>query len=341
MRHKILFKATIKLVHGYLLYKVLRIAYGKNTHIFLMRGKTGDSFLYFRFLEAYIKENNIDKFILVGDGKGVKAICELYPNLKAEYIPVSEYTGEALQNVWCFLGEKNLKMSLSLMWDVKLPYNRCAVRLTTPFNFIDSYYWFLFDLNKECVQPTKAVFKPIDDRLRQKMIKEGYVQNKTVILSPYAYCVKQLPAIFWILLGKDLQKRGYKVFVMLDKENEKNEFGFKSTFFSYSESKAFLEYAGHFIGLRSGFCDIISYVDCHKIILYPQRPKCFDGSVHRADLDYSSLVNMELSKTSVELTLPFARNITCSEAETEDFEKHIYENKEIAAKILNEFPYIT
>jgi len=331
--------ATYKVVYGYLFYQLLRVKYGKAAHFFLIRGKTGDIFLYFRFLEAYIKQNQIRKYLLVGDGKGLNAIKKLYPNIMCDCIVTNEYTGEALQNIYCLLGAEKLNMTLSLMWDVKLPYNRCAVRLTDSFNFIDSYYWFLFNLDRETVQPTKAVFKKLDRTLEKKLNKEGYVKGKTVILSPYAYCVRRLPPIFWILLGKELEKRRYKVFVMLD-ESERNEYEFEKVFFTYYESGAVLEYAGNFIGLRSGFCDIISEIKCNKIILYPVKNKRFNGTVHRSDAEYSSFRNMELSENAAEITVPFARDINNFEAETENFTMRISENRKLIRDILRNFPMI-
>lgn len=331
-------KATRKVLYGYVVCKMLHMRYGKDTHIFLVRGKTGDIFLYFRFLEAYIREQEMEHYLIIGDGKGLKAIQKLYPTITGRCIAVTKETGEALQSAYCFWGENHLKMTLSLMWDVDLPYNRCAVRLTTPFNFIDSYYWFLFHLNRDKAEPTKAVFQGITTSLEQRLIGKGVEPGNTVILSPYAYCVRCLPTLFWTLLGKDLEHLGYTVLVMLDEKNEKNEFGFPSIFFTYSESAAVLKYAGHFIGLRSGFCDIIAETECNKVILYPVKPKRFNGSVHRADAEYSSFANMELAMDALEITVPFCRDVTNFESETENLEEHIAENRTVIEKILSRFP---
>lgn len=328
-----LVRASIKAVQGYLICRWIRLKYGKDTYIFLTRGKTGDIFLYFRFLDAFLKKNNIKKYILIGDCKNLKAIKKLYPYITSPCIETSERTGIALQMAYCLFGRDNLKMSLSLMWDVDLIYNRCATRLTSKFNFIDSYYWFLFDLDREKTQIVKAQFKKIDSELEENFKKQGMVRGRTVILSPYAYCVRCLSPLFWRMIGKDLQNKGYTVVVMLDKNKEKNDFGFPDVFFKYIDSQAALEYAGHFIGLRSGFCDIIAGSACNKIILYPTVPKKFDGSVHRADLEYSSLKKMELSDDCTELTVPFARDISNLEPETEDLELRIREDKFLIQQI--------
>lgn len=328
-----------KTVYGYWLCKYIRWKYGKDTHIFLVRGKTGDVYLYFRFLYAYLQKNQIENYVLAGDAKGLQIIAKLYPYIGGRCICMSYRAGVSMQTVYCLFGPKKLNMTLSLMWDVELPYNRCAVRLTDPFNYIDSYYWFLFDLDRSHTEPVQAQFAPMNKKLESWLIKSGYKKGRTVILSPMAYCVRPLSPMFWRLLGKNLKSRGYTVFVMLDQQEE-NVFGFPKTFFPYEDSAAVLEYAGHFIGLRSGFCDIISQAECNKVILYPVKPKEFDGSVHRADLGYSSLKEMELCDDAAEITVPFARNIVSSEPETEDIPRRFEEDRALLERIMGRFPVL-
>lgn len=340
-RNRPLVLATREILFGYRTYKRIKLKYGKGTHIFLIRGKTGDIYLYFRFLNAYIQKNGIDKYIFVGDGKGIKSLLKLYPNLKAPFIPVSVETGCALQKLYCFLGADCLNMTLSLMWDEALPYNRCTIRMTDRFNFIDSYYWFLLDLDRFQVLPTKARFRALDNQLKRDLRNSGVVAGRTVIISPYSYCISPpvLP-LFWILLAKDLEMRGYKVFAMLEPNTEGNGFGLKEILFSYADSAAVLEYAGHFIGLRSGFCDIISETKCNKVILYPTKQKEFDRTYLRADIDFCSLKCMELSQNVGEFTMPSARVGGDIRPQTENLYLRTKEDIEFINKVLEQFPPI-
>lgn len=331
---------VLRAVYGYCLCKYLRFRYGNGTHIFLTRGKTGDIYLYFRFLNAFLKENGIKNYILIGDCKNLSAVKALYPDITGRCIETSERVGLALQTAYCLFGGENLRMELSLMWDVDLPVNRCAVRLTNRFTFIDSYYWFLFHLDRRKASVTPAQFRSLDPKLKKTLEGKGYIRGKTVILSPYSCFVRPISPLFWRLLGKDLEKRGYKIFVMLDEKAEENCLGFPGVFFPYRDSAAVLEFAGHFIGLRSGFCDIISGVKCNKVILYPTLPEEFDGSVHRADIDYCGLAAMELAdtRTVTECVVPFARNVTDWRPETEDFPMRMKEDRLLIGAILDKFP---
>ena len=332
--------AVREILAGYKTYKQIKSKYGEDAYIFFIRGKTGDIYLYFRFLEAYIEKNNITNYIFTGDGKGITSILKLYPKLKAPFVPIRIKEGNALQKFYCFLGANLPDMTLSLMWDVGLPYNRCTIRMIDRFNFIDSYYWFLFDLDRPNVSPTKACFRTLDNQLKRELRNRGMVPGRTVIISPYAYCVKAVSPLFWILLAKDLEMRGYKVFVMLEPRVERNEFKLKEIFFSYEDSAAVLEYAGHFIGLRSGFCDIVSDAKCNKVILYPTRPIEFFGAYHRGDIEYSGLKNMELCDECGEYTGPFIRNIGDPTPQTEDIDLKIEEETRFINEILERFPVI-
>lgn len=336
-----LIQGTRRAIRGYWICKKIRLKYGKDTYIFITRGKTGDIYLYFRFLKNFIEKNKIEKYVLIGDCKNMTAIKKLYPYIDAPCIETSEYIGLCLQTAYCFFGAENLNVSLSLMWDVDLPVNRCATRLTQKFNFIDSYYWFLFDLDRSYAKPIEAQFSSIDDKIKSFLDNKGVIKGETVIISPYSENIKHLPNIYWRLLGKDLEKLGYKVFFMLDNNIKKNDFGFPSISFDYIESIAVLEYAGHFIGLRSGFCDIISSAKCNKVVLYPAVPEEFDGSVDRSDIYYSALSNMELADDAHEITVPFARDIFNHEPENENLHNRLIEDKKMAYAILQCFPSIT
>lgn len=327
-----------KAIRGYLMCKKIRRKYGKDAHIIITRGKIGDIYLYFRFLKTYLEKNGIENYVMVGDCKNITSIQKLYPNIKGPCIPTSEYMGGCLQNAYCLWGSEKLNCTLSLMWDVDLPFNRCATRLTDRFNFIDSYYWFLFDLDREKTEPTQAHFEQLSPERIQQLETAGFQKGKTVVISPFAYCVRCLPHLFWELLGKDLQNRGYTVLFMVDPVHEKNEFGFPRVFFKYAESVPVLEYAGHFIGLRSGFCDIISSAVCQKVILYPTKPKLFDGGAYRADVMFSGLKEMELSEDAAEIVVPFARNIGDFEPEEENLTLRFAEEYRLIEQILRNFP---
>lgn len=100
--------------------------------------------------------------------------------------------------------------------------------------------------------------------------KWNFPQGKTVILSPFARSLMIPGKNFWISLAKELNKNGFFVCVSQD-PNPNVNYEIPDTlaiFFPYAQAILILNYAGYFIGARSGFCDILTASDCHLTILY-------------------------------------------------------------------------
>lgn len=95
----------------------------------------------------------------------------------------------------------------------------------------------------------------------------GLREGHTVILSPYAKCMIQLPDGFWEGLAATLTTNGFDVCTNVA-GSEKPITGTKGVMIPYRQVMDFVNRAGCFIGLRSGLCDIISGVSAKKIILY-------------------------------------------------------------------------
>lgn len=98
-------------------------------------------------------------------------------------------------------------------------------------------------------------------------------KGKTAILSPYAKSVPPLPEFIWADIIKDLKNRGYDIFtntVWADRPLP----GTNPISPTISEMKSVVEYAGLFIGIRSGLCDVIRTANCCKIALFPDYNYC-------------------------------------------------------------------
>ena len=148
------------------------------------------------------------------------------------------------------------------------------------------------------------VFK-YDEKKCTELFDINHLQRgKTVILSPYAYSIGQKPPqFFWLELERILYSKGYTVAVNINPLSEMNFFKQAPTLqFSIMESVKYLEFAGGFVGMRSGFCDVTSSALCNKAILYPKRiAGPIDYENHRSDIDFGGLKNMGLCPKAYEL----------------------------------------
>lgn len=121
-------------------------------------------------------------------------------------------------------------------------------------------------------------------------------KNNSVILAPYANSVDLLDFEFWENLSIRLLDKGYKVFTNVSKDSEKAILGTDPIMFHIEIAQLILKEAGYFVGLRSGFCDVVCNAECKKIILYPNT--VFDiGDVY----DTSSFEKMGIGKNMYEI----------------------------------------
>lgn len=93
-------------------------------------------------------------------------------------------------------------------------------------------------------------------------------KGKSVILSPYAKSVTALPMQIWEEIVADYTEKGYKCLTNVVGDEVPLR-GTTPISPLISEMKSVVEWAGTFVGIRSGLCDVIRAVDAEKIALYP------------------------------------------------------------------------
>ena len=319
---------------GYKIYESIRKKYGQNTEIILMRGATGDVFLNGLYLDGYLKAKGVDKYVVVGDSKGLSKITELFRIESVE--PLNYWDAEALQNCYKFRKLEHFKPVF--LWQLSLHLNRCQTRMHRNFNFLDTYTYYIYEgmISKE--QWKKPAFIELSDDLRKKYEDMGIKEGRSVVLAPYAYSVHTLPSWFWKRVIEGLKNKGYEVFINLNPNEELNKFaGTHSVFFSFQELEAALSYAGHFLALRSGLCDIVAMIDCHQVILYPEEMSPIDYTVHRSDIDFSSFRSMGFETDHIdELSSPAIHDIVVK-YESLDIDEMVHELERLCQKIMDRF----
>ena len=124
----------------------------------------------------------------------------------------------------------------------------------------------VYGLPRETEPVRPSCWKPFHDR---EQIQKG----KAVILSPYAKSVVSLPDNVWSQIVEDYAGRGFQCFTNVAGEETPLE-GTLPIRSELAEMQPLVEYAGTFIGIRSGLCDVLRYADCRKIALYPDYNYC-------------------------------------------------------------------
>lgn len=98
-------------------------------------------------------------------------------------------------------------------------------------------------------------------------------EGKAVILSPYAKSVTALPENIWQEIVDSYIKQGYKCYTNVIGD-EKPLDGTQAVSPQIAEMKSVVEWAGNFVGIRSGLCDILRTARANKTALYPDYNYC-------------------------------------------------------------------
>lgn len=101
----------------------------------------------------------------------------------------------------------------------------------------------------------------------------GIARGKTVILSPYAKSIPALPDSLWKQIVDSYSERGCQCITNVA-GNESPLPGTEPVRLPLEQMRSLAEWAGTFIGIRSGICDVLKEAECRKIALYPDYNYC-------------------------------------------------------------------
>ena len=102
---------------------------------------------------------------------------------------------------------------------------------------------------------------------------EEIEKGRSVIFSPYAKSVTALKKEIWEQIVGDFQRMGYSCYTNVIGEEEPLE-GTLGISPSIDQVQSVVEWAGIFVGIRSGLCDVIREASCRKVALYPDYNYC-------------------------------------------------------------------
>jgi hypothetical protein len=216
----------------------------------------GDVYWAMAFLLAYLKKKDIGETTIVVTGNGCRQVAEMFAaeNLTTlsriemdEFVQTLIYTNE--QN--CIIAHHDR------------PYTDNIIHwLDKHFlSFIDFYRCAVYGLppDTEPVKPVKLL--PFDNTV-------GMQKGSSVIIAPYTKSVTGPSVSYWEALVKRYIQDGIAVYTSV-LGDEKPIAGTQPLTLPLNQMIAAVEYAGHFVGVRSGLCDIIYSAECKKTVVFP------------------------------------------------------------------------
>lgn len=333
LKKKIIIFESLKVIVGYHYYN--KLSHNDDLHIIVIRGASGDVYLQLLLLNRYLRQENINNYTIIGDAPSLRQLAKLFNISDIKILPAS--ICNCIEKFYIFSKDKGENIIIPVCWSSTFQFNKCRIKYSSNFKFIETYFCFSNNIVYDSIlkKPTFINYKNIE-KIEYFARQKGIIKNKTILISPEANSVTGLPVWFWNSLINDLIAKGYYVFMNC---NGFTYYRAPNLFLSYYESVPLLDYAGGFIGVRSGFCDIISTSKCKKVILYPKIKGKIDFSHHRSDVEYSGLKVMGLSNGDNLYEIPtlLLKNITDTEYKIDDFNEYFQELIELRKKILEVF----
>lgn len=290
---KAAFKARI--TPGYNVFKRIMTSKDCNEKMFLCPyAGTGDVYLASMYMNAFAKANEIENFVVVVIGNANFKIASLFGFKRV--VKISQEDADYLIRLVMFLGEENDRI---VVMHHHPPQMHCGIlenmRNINKINFTDLFLTNVFhlDLYKDKQLPQFNYSSP---QINDLFIKNNLIEGKTVILSPYVNTLSGLPWWVWVNIAQKLKDFGFVVCTNCGTPSEQPINGTIPLYFGYDISVPMLEKCGYFVGIRSGFCDVVSSAACKKIIIY--QPYLFWGA--GTNYDYFSLNKIGFCNDAIE-----------------------------------------
>lgn len=221
----------------------------------------GDIFIMMSYLPHFLKKRGIAKCVIGVVGKACAQVVQLFGTDPVEIFTQKDMD-ETIQAVLytndqnAFIAHQDRPYVVNLH---RALYTKCI-----PLEQI--YCCGVFGLAEDTV-PRKPT------ELKQYSKTERIERGNAVLFSPYAKSVTALPDSLWEQIVNSYLNKGYQCFTNVVRD-ERPLAGTQPISPEISEIQTLAEYAGTFIGIRSGICDVLRYAKCKKAALYPDYNYC-------------------------------------------------------------------
>jgi hypothetical protein len=237
----------------------------------------GDVYWAMAFLSAYCKKNDIGKVAVVVTGNACRQVAESF----GAESPVTLDPTEMDELVQAII---HTREDNCIIAHHDRPYTDNIIRwLDRHFlSFIDYYRCAVYGLARTDLPTLPFHFAPFENR-------EKIPKGKSVILSPHAKSVVKLPSAFWENVAEDYLRRDHEVYTNTTGDEPPIR-GTLPLDVPISQMLSAAEYAGTFIGIRSGLCDVLYTANCHRIVVFPD---CFYSTTAHKVADFFALPGWE------------------------------------------------
>ncbi len=238
-----------RMLRGMDTLKKIRNDYPNRHLVICPHDALGDVYWAMSFLPAY------GDIIAVVNGEKCRQVAEIFGRIS---VSLSNSKMEEFTQAVIFSREQNCTIAHH---DKIYTDNAIKYLNEHTISFIDYYKHIVFGLDKsaEPVQPNCN--QPFKNTL-------GIPRGKTLIISPHAKSIVQMPDEYWRGIISEYKSKGFTVCTNVTEGEEPLE-NTAPIYFPLNQAVRAVEYAGHFIGIRNGLCDVINSAVCNKTVVFP------------------------------------------------------------------------
>lgn len=223
----------------------------------------GDVFYAMSYLPQFLNQRNISDYVVCVVGASSAKVVEMFNH--KNIVSFSQVDMDEIIQAELFSDKDDFFIPHNDKPYVVQLYKALYVKMI-PFEII--YKCGVYGLPNK-TEPVKPSI------LKEYLYLNKIKKNQTLIISPYAKSVSNIPMSFWDKIINDYTLKGFDIYTNTVGDEEALQ-GTKRIEIPLDEMQSAVEYAGNFIGLRSGLCDVIKYADCKKTVVYPDR--CFSDT---------------------------------------------------------------
>lgn len=240
----------------------------KHDDIYILNANSGEIYLTLTYLiDSLIKKNGSKRPLLVATEKYhidmIKMICPDLP-----YVYIKNFCLKVFGTTF-----KIDNFHFFMLFDFA---HFKQVEINIKSNEIGKYHYFKsilnkFDISEEDLQMRKInVLHSVEQSMLEKVNKTGLNIDKFIFLAPEAQSCKLYDEDFWCELIKQLQNKGYDIFINLTGDDIKLETvsNFKTCDLSFAQAFALAKRAKKIVSLRSGFSEFLLQTEVPMDILY-------------------------------------------------------------------------
>lgn len=278
-----------RILEGKRVYEEIRTRFPEETIFVRPWQGTGDIYLLGAYMGEMLENNQTDRYVLTVTTMSIKETIELFG---VNTILCRQEDAFKMLQFGRMMGFEELGIvSLNDNLD-----QRDLIRIRG-YKGLDSHTLFQ-KLVFRCKR-RKTDFQFYQENADEIFVQFGLPKGRTILLSPYAITIGEIPIERWEKIAEKLMREGVAVCTNVGSDKEAPIKGTQGIFIPYKQVVDFIEKAGGFIGLRNGLCDIISSSHAKLAVIYPKHKPQKDSfyyrcySLKKLGLRYEDILELE------------------------------------------------